>query len=107
MIDFRNDENHVIMTRQRVSDFSSGYEEIWMSIAHTHENVATNTPSATGDPKFSLETWQILSQFERRLSRRILDLLEERMVEEERESITGDDVRACIKGALEEFAKKL
>jgi len=59
------------------------------------------------DVRFSSESWHALSLVEKRLTERVLNLLEDRMRKEGRGLITKEDVKACIKDAMQEILDEL
>lgn len=58
-------------------------------------------------PKFTPESWRALNRFEESLKERLLNLLEDRMRQSGRSSITDEDVQACVRTALEELLGNL
>jgi hypothetical protein len=61
---------------------------------------------ASKTPKFNEKSYGLLDGFDVQLRRRILNILEDRMLEKNDEDITEDDVRGAISQAVAELMKK-
>lgn len=62
--------------------------------------------TAYKSPKFNEKSFRLLNSFDARLRERVLNKLEDRMLEQSSEEITEEDVRWAINAAVSEFMTK-
>jgi predicted component of type VI protein secretion system len=58
-------------------------------------------------PKFNERSFRLLNSFDARLRERVLNHLEDRMLQQGSDEITEEDVRAAIQAAVEELLNTL
>jgi hypothetical protein len=62
--------------------------------------------TASRSPKFNEKSFRLLNSFDARLRERVLNKLEDRMLDQSSDEITEEDVRWAINAAVAEFMEK-